>query len=530
MQALFLLAFAIGLGELARGAAARAPGRCAARPAGGARRRLGLRLQLPRPPLARRRRRRLGAGRAGAGGPRRALRTGAAMARRALRPPLVALGVFASPIAPELGRIVDFASFETFDPAGRRPRQPLQPALAAGGARRSGPRATSGSTPATAPPPRSSTGSAAALGAGGARLRALVVAAPRRARGARARSPSAALLVALRPSRRHALPGGEGDRARRAAGDADQRPGARGGRAERRGRWRRILRRRGIAVLFPRSARQRARRAGPGRARRSPSRRRRRLAACWRSSTARWGRRSYSPALPSCAPAGARPWCSRRRRCLAAARPRLPRLGAARGARSASRPTPGRPAEPPPPGIRQVLVYGDAAEAPFEGTDAGRPSATSPSGASRTPRPATRAARSSPTALAPTPGARLTLVELRRRGELLAAERPAVCVANAFRGVDVEVRDGPVRVLPAPRASRRERPDLRPAARPADEPRLARSSGPCGLLRGRRLGGGPVLEHRQRLVVAELGDQVADRPRPCASGSSPTARPDLSGP
>ena len=46
------------------------------------------------------------------------------------RSPPVALAV-----APEIGRMVDFASFETFDPSGRRARQPLQPDLAARGAR-----------------------------------------------------------------------------------------------------------------------------------------------------------------------------------------------------------------------------------------------------------------------------------------------------------------------------------------------------------------------------------------------------------
>ena len=124
MEALFLLAFAVGLGELAadwplrRVARARAPLRADAARGAGDRR--PLRLQLPGLALAGRRARRLGRGRA-----RRSRRGPAASRRvrcrrcggRARRRSSRSRCSPSSP-RPELGRMVDFASFETFDPAG----------------------------------------------------------------------------------------------------------------------------------------------------------------------------------------------------------------------------------------------------------------------------------------------------------------------------------------------------------------------------------------------------------------------------
>ena len=144
MEALFVLAFAIGLHELAREA------HLGCRP--GVRRTRGLR--LPAVPLAA-----LAVGcvysysfpgllwLAGAAGlwalvelalvARRTIRPAAAvaLARRAAPATGVAVAALALAVAPEVGRMVDFASFETFDPVRGRAGQPLQPDLAARGAR-----------------------------------------------------------------------------------------------------------------------------------------------------------------------------------------------------------------------------------------------------------------------------------------------------------------------------------------------------------------------------------------------------------
>ena len=58
-----------------------------------------------------------------------------ALARRAAPATGVAAAAFALAVAPEVGRMLDFASFETFDPVRGRAGQPLQPDLAARGAR-----------------------------------------------------------------------------------------------------------------------------------------------------------------------------------------------------------------------------------------------------------------------------------------------------------------------------------------------------------------------------------------------------------
>ena len=115
MQALFFLAFAIGLhglarGQLARGATAAVPlavlavGSAYAYSFPGLVWLLGAAGAWAAVELA-------GAARAGAWRAR-------ALAGRALRPAAVAGGAFLIAVAPELGRMADFAEFETFDPDG----------------------------------------------------------------------------------------------------------------------------------------------------------------------------------------------------------------------------------------------------------------------------------------------------------------------------------------------------------------------------------------------------------------------------
>ena len=151
--------------------------------------------------------------RAGARRRRAALRRRAA--RRGWRAPtaFAALALLAIALAPEVGRMVDFASFETFDPAGVGARQPLRPAVAAGGARD----LALGRLPGRAGRRR---------GSGGRLL-------PRRGAGARRRSPTGCAggwrarragrpgrrspprrAVALCAGRRDALSGGQGAGAR----------------------------------------------------------------------------------------------------------------------------------------------------------------------------------------------------------------------------------------------------------------------------------------------------------------------------
>ncbi len=116
MQALFLLAFAIGLGGLARG---RLAGKGLASAVPLAMLAVGSAYSYSFPGLV------WLVGAAGAwavvevwaaarGGVWRAR----AMLERAIRPAAVAVGVFVVAVAPELGRMVDFAKFETFDPDG----------------------------------------------------------------------------------------------------------------------------------------------------------------------------------------------------------------------------------------------------------------------------------------------------------------------------------------------------------------------------------------------------------------------------
>jgi hypothetical protein len=116
LQALFLLAFAIGLGSLWRGRLGAGPARAvplAALAAGSA-------YAYSFPGLVW-----LGGAAAAWAAVELALAARARgwawvreLAGRAVAPALVALGVLALALAPELGRMIDFARFETFDPDG----------------------------------------------------------------------------------------------------------------------------------------------------------------------------------------------------------------------------------------------------------------------------------------------------------------------------------------------------------------------------------------------------------------------------
>ena len=142
--------------------------------------------------------------------------------RAALVPGALAVGVLVVAIAPELGRMADFGELRDLRPRRRRPGQPLQRDLAARGAgdlafgglpSRSGRRVRPGRRLLARWPGRPR----------GARLRPLVVARSPRAR--RPRAPSAPPRSSTSTAARgHALPGGEGDRHRRAARDADRGP------------------------------------------------------------------------------------------------------------------------------------------------------------------------------------------------------------------------------------------------------------------------------------------------------------------
>ncbi len=121
MEALFVLAFAISLHQLARGSLIGPGARrgLIAVPLAVARHRERLRLQLSRPPVARGRSRDLGARRARVTARRhRGAAAAGAMARAAAPGAAVALALLAAAAAPEIGRMVDFASFETFNPPG----------------------------------------------------------------------------------------------------------------------------------------------------------------------------------------------------------------------------------------------------------------------------------------------------------------------------------------------------------------------------------------------------------------------------
>ena len=253
-----------------------------------------------------------------------------------------------SRVAPELGGW-STSPVRDLRPRRRRARQPLQPALAAARRSGSGPRATSASTPATAPRPRSSTGWAppwacVALAFG------LWWWLRRGDRAVPVALGVAALLVAYANRRRHALPGGEGDRPGRPAGDAGQRSG----------RWPRPRPGPPQVVRHPSPPRHRP--AVP--AQRPRGARAARVWPRWRSSfTAAATLRSllalangpvgpsrYSPALAELRPLrgadpGPCPGGAARRR----ARARLPRLGAARR-RGLRRDR--RAARRPPPALR----------------------------------------------------------------------------------------------------------------------------------------------------------------------------------
>ena len=367
MQALFLLAFAIGLGELARGGLA-AP-----------------RLERAVPLAV------LAAGSAyvysfpgliwiaGAAGAWAAVELavvarsrGRDPARRALRgalaPAGLALGVLAVVMIPELSRMVDFASFETFDPDGEglgnlfNPLSPLEalgiwpsgdfrldpgagfaPAIVfwAGGAvalaalafglwwwLRRGERAV----PVALAVAAALAAYANLAGTPYQEAKAIVLAAP------------LAMLVSVR--------------ALVEAGPTFA-------------QVTRILRRRGIARLFPRSARVARLRLGLGA-----------LAAVFIGGAAACsllalangpvGPSSWSPALLELRPLNGATLVLAPEEYLAGEHGRDFVVWELRGGEVCVEADSGPSSERPPAGIRQVIVVGNSAAAPFEGTDAGR--------------------------------------------------------------------------------------------------------------------------------------------------------------
>ena len=201
IEALLVLAFALALREAGReweGLPLRFV------PAGAARGRRRLRLQLPGPALAGRDRGRLAARRTGAR---------PAAGRRALAG--LALLAFVVAVAPEIGRMVDFHSFETFDPNGPGPRQPLRPDLTLRGA---WDLALGRLPPGTGGRRRAGGG---LLPGRGVRDRAPPLWGLALWRASRAGDPLRPLhlrrRLRRRPRRRHPLHGGQGDRDRRPA-------------------------------------------------------------------------------------------------------------------------------------------------------------------------------------------------------------------------------------------------------------------------------------------------------------------------
>jgi hypothetical protein len=118
MEALFLLAFAVGLGQLARGTERRwgRPSSLAAVPLAALAIGSVYTYSFPGPAWL------AGTAAIWAGAEllarRHALGGAVAAARRAMPAGALALAAFAVAVAPELGRMIDFRSFETFDPSG----------------------------------------------------------------------------------------------------------------------------------------------------------------------------------------------------------------------------------------------------------------------------------------------------------------------------------------------------------------------------------------------------------------------------
>ncbi len=364
MQALFLLAFAIGLGTLQRGrlgAGVKAAVPLAVLAAGSA-------YAYSFPGLL------WLAGAAGAwavvelaaawrGGHWRAR----ALLRAALRPAAAALGAVLVLVAPELGRMADFARFETFDPAGAglgNLFNRISPLEALGIWPSGDFRLDPGD--GAAPPvvywlgaavglaalafglwwwlKRGDRAAPVALGAAGVLiLYASVAGTPYQEAKAIALAAPLAMLVSARalaaaaPSLEQAV---------------------------------RIVRRRGIAMFFPRSARAARARVGVGA-----------LAVVFAglagiSSAAALlngpvGPARWSPGLLELTPLPGPTLVLAPEAFLAGEHGRDLVVWELRGGEVCVEADRGRSAAPPPPGITQVLVYGDSPRAPFDGAEAG---------------------------------------------------------------------------------------------------------------------------------------------------------------
>ena len=366
MQALFLLAFALGLAELAAGKlAGTGPARAvplAVIAAGSAYAysfpgllwlagaagiwalvEVGLRARVSRPRAKR-------------------------LVRGGLAPVGIALGVFLALIAPELGRLADFASFETFDPDGAglgNLFNPLSPLEALGiwpsGDFRLDPGA--GFAPS------------AAFWAGAA-VAALALAyglwwwLRRRELAVPAALAASALLVAYahlagtpyQEAKAIALaaPLAMLISIRALATDAPTAKRVAG-----------IIRRRGIAELLPRSARAARRRLGVAALAWAFAAG---AAACSLLALANGpvGPSRWDPALLEAGPLPGSTLVLAPDDYLRAEHGRDLVVWELRGGQVCVETDPGPSAQAPPPGIAQVLVLGDSPQPPFEGTDAGR--------------------------------------------------------------------------------------------------------------------------------------------------------------
>lgn len=290
------------------------------------------------------------------------------LAGRALRPAALAVGVLVVAVVPEVPRVLDFAGFETFDPAGAglgNLFNPLSPLEALGvwpsGDFRLDP--GDGAAPALVYYLGGALGLAALAFGLWWRLR-------RAERAVPVALGVAALLVAY--ANLAGTPYQEAKAIALAAplamlvsvqALAEAAPTS--------GQVVRIVSRRGIARLFPRSARALRLRLGLGG-----------LAACFTVAAGLCslaalangpvGPASYSPALAEARPLPGATLVLAPEDVLADEHGRDYLVWELRGGEVCVEAEGTQAPGPPPPGISQVLVFGDSPRAPFDGTDAGR--------------------------------------------------------------------------------------------------------------------------------------------------------------